>query len=108
MSTQTNLKNQFLKAVKNLTISLNILEPDLSGHIRSQTDCPDNRISGQMSHFILMNGNSVEPHLSGPKLSRLFTYPDTCLGTNPHSSIESVSFIRNGGVRISEACLYIV
>ena len=44
------------------------------------------------------------------------TYPDTWLGTNPHSSTESDSLIRkcsypdsqswNGGVRISEAPLY--
>ena len=50
---------------------------------------------------------TVEPHLSG-----LFTYPDTCLGTNPYSSTESDPFIRkfsypdsqsgNEGVRISE------
>ena len=55
---------------------------------------------------------TVEPHLSG-----LFTYPDTCLGTNLHSSTENDSFIRkfsypdsqsgNRGVRISEAPLYI-
>ena len=30
--------------------------------------------------------NTVEPHLSGPHLSRLFFYPYTCSGTNPHSS----------------------
>ena len=44
------------------------------------------------------------------------TYPDTCLGTNPHSSTESDSLIRkfsypdsqsgNVGVRISEVPLY--
>ena len=55
-------------------------------------------------------------HLSGPHLSRLFNYPDTCLGTNPHSSTESDSLIwkfsyldsqsGNGGVRISEVPLY--
>ena len=55
---------------------------------------------------------TVEAHLSGPYLSRLFTYQDTCLGTNPHSSTESDSLIQNfsypdsqsenGGVRISE------
>ena len=31
---------------------------------------------------------TVEPHLSGPHLSGLFTYPYTCLGTNPHASTE--------------------
>ena len=55
---------------------------------------------------------TVEPHLSSPDP----TYPDTCLGTNPHSSTESASLIQkfsypdsqsgNGGVRISEAQLY--
>ena len=58
---------------------------------------------------------TVEPHLSGPHLSGLFTYPDTCLGTNLYASTESDSLIRkfsyldsqsgNGGVRISEAPL---
>ena len=58
----------------------------------------------------------MEHHLSGPHLFGLFTYPDTCLGTNPHSSTESALPIRkfsyldsqfgNGGVRISEARLY--
>ena len=54
----------------------------------------------------------MEPHLSG-----LFTYsPDTCLGTNPHSSTKSESLIRkfnypdslsgNGGVWISEVPQY--
>ena len=33
--------------------------------------------------------DTVEPHLSGPHLSGLFTYPHTCLGTNPHASTES-------------------
>ena len=32
---------------------------------------------------------TIEPHLSG-----LFTYPDKCLGTNPHASTESDSLIR--------------
>ena len=36
-----------------------------------------------------VNTCTVEPHLSG-----LFNYPDTCLGTNPHSSTESDSLIR--------------
>ena len=48
---------------------------------------------------------------------RDLTYPDTCLGTKPHSSTESGSLIRkfscldsqsaNEGVRISEVQLYI-
>ena len=55
--------------------------------------------------------STVKPHLS-----ELFTYPDTCLGTNPHSSAESDSLFRkfsypdsqsgNRGVRISEDPLY--
>ena len=58
----------------------------------------------------------MEPHLSGPHLSGLFTYPDICLRTNSHSSTESASLIRkfsyrdshsgNGVVGISEAPLY--
>ena len=39
--------------------------------------------------LIFLYINTVEPHLS-----RLFTYPDTCLGTNPHASTESDSLIR--------------
>ena len=48
---------------------------------------------------------------------RVFTYPDTCLGPNPHSSTESASLIwkfgypdgqsGNGVVKISEAQLYL-
>ena len=55
---------------------------------------------------------TVEPHLSG-----LFTYLYTCLRTNPNASTESDSLIRkfsypdsqseNGGVRMSEAPLYL-
>ena len=57
-----------------------------------------------------------EPQLSGPHLSGLLTYPDTCLGTNyDYIYRESDSFIRifsypdsqfgNGGVRINEGSL---
>ena len=63
---------------------------------------------------------TVNPHLSGPHLSGLFTYPDTCLGTN-HDCIyiEINSLVRifnypdsqlgNGDVRINEgpSCMYI-
>ena len=28
--------------------------------------------------------HTVKTHLSGPQLSGLFTYPDTCFGTNPN------------------------
>ena len=30
---------------------------------------------------------TVKPHLSGPHLSRLFTYPDTCFGTKWGSTV---------------------
>ena len=66
---------------------------------------------------ILIHLYTVEPHLSWPHLSGLFSYPDTCLGTNWNIHIESDSLIRifsypdswlgNEGVRISEAPLYL-
>ena len=62
--------------------------------------------------------NTVKPPLFGPHLSGLFTYPDTCLGTNYNliDNIESGSLIRifsypdsqlgKGCVRINEVPLY--
>ena len=43
--------------------------------IQSQYNVPDKW------NMLLNSPSTVEPHLSGPHLSRLFTYTDTCLGT---------------------------
>ena len=59
---------------------------------------------------------TMKPQLSGPHLSRLFSYPNTCWRTNyKYIHIESDSLIqifsnldnqlRNGGIRISEGPL---
>ena len=62
------------------------------------------------SQLVLYKKITMEPHLSGPHISGLFTHLYTCLGTNPHSSADVIQLsgqsVGNGGVRISEAQLY--